>query len=482
MQSDTRAQALRILGEVDHPLIRTVVKVVGCSVAAFFVAHWTQGDSAGVESLSEAGRSTLWILVFAALMWVTEALPAYAVGLLVMGLEILILGRPGGVFAEDGDYKAWEQFVQPWSNPLMWLFIGGFVLAAAASKTQLDQVIARRVLRFFGHEPKAVLAGCMMVTFVFSMFMSNTATAAMMIAVVAPVALSLNAEDPFMKALYLGIPISANIGGMGTIIGSPPNAIAAGLMPTGSQVDFLQWMTYGLPPAILLAVVGWMYLVKRYPCETGSIRLLPSEELSGAEGGKYNNLHRFAVASVFVITIGLWMTESLHKIPNAVVSFIPIVSFAVFGVLKSEDIRNLQWDVLLLLCGGLSLGVAVRVSGLADWVASLLPTGLPIWAIVLVMAYLAVVQSNLMSNTATAAILLPIGIGFVPEVPLALAVPVALTCSCAMMLPISTPPNAVAFASNKVGTKDFVKSGALFTLLGPAIVYLWMVVALWLGL
>ncbi len=480
MQLDTRARAARIMGEVDHTVIRGLVKIALCALVAWLVAMWAHSGAPMFDNLSNAGRTTLWIMVFAALMWITEAIPAYAVALLVMGMQILILGRPGGVFAEAGDTHAWQAFVQPWSSPLMWLFVGGFTLAIAASKTDLDQAIAMRVLKLFGTKPAAVLAGCMTVTFVFSMFMSNTATAAMMIAVVAPVARALPKGDPFIKALYLGIPVGANIGGMGTIIGSPPNAIAAGaLEAAGHSISFLGWMQYGLPPALLLAVVGWYFLKKRYPCEQESIELkeVEKKELEEEARNPYSMLHRLMVGIIFVATVALWMTEKWHKMPSAVVSFIPIVGLTVTGVLTSADVRKLQWDVLLLLSGGLSLGVAVAKTGLAAWFASLLPVGLAVWILVIVVCYLAVAQSNLMSNTATASILMPICIGLASGDPTMMAVAVALCCSCAMMLPISTPPNAVAYASGYLETRDFIKTGVMYALLSPLIIYLWVAIS-----
>lgn len=155
---------------------------------------------------------TFFILLSAAGLWISEAIPAFSVALLVIAMEIYILGKPGGPFAESA--KDWELFVQPWASPLIWLFFSGFVMASAASKTRLDRWLARHVLGWFGGRPSHVLLGLMMITFTFSMFMSNTATAAMMMAVLAPIVGSMDNRDPFGKAILLGVPFAANIGGM----------------------------------------------------------------------------------------------------------------------------------------------------------------------------------------------------------------------------------------------------------------------------
>ncbi len=177
---------------------------LGCAVLVALLPDY--------RGLSDAGVWALFILVLAAGLWITEAMPAFALGLLVMGLEIAILGRPGGVFAQNT--HDWERFIAVWGSPLIWLFFGGFVLAAAAEKTGLTQWLARMVMSRAGSRASMQLLGCMTVTFVFSMFISNTATASMMIAVLAPVLCSLAAHDPLRRAFLLGVAFAENLGGM----------------------------------------------------------------------------------------------------------------------------------------------------------------------------------------------------------------------------------------------------------------------------
>ncbi|MBT7579884.1 MAG: dihydroorotate dehydrogenase, partial [Candidatus Marinimicrobia bacterium] len=341
---DTRRQARRLLGKLEISSTRRLVKMIGAALFAAMVALIPS-----YSGLEPAAMWTLFILIFAAGLWMTEAIPAFSVAILIIGLEILILGRPGGVYATG--VKDWQMFVAPWASPIMWLFMGGFVLGQAAQTTGFDRMMARFVLKWFGSRPSNVLLGAMGLTFVFSMFMSNTATTAMMMSVMAPVIAGIDKKDPFVKALLLGVPFAANVGGMGTIIGSPPNAIAAGLLSETHAISFIEWMTLGLPPAIVLFFIAWLYLRFAHPSnsETLDLRGLEWETRTGSLLPMWK---RLLVFPVFILTVLLWMTGSIHGMPTAVVSFIPITIFAVTGILNVAEIRRLQWDVLMLMAGG----------------------------------------------------------------------------------------------------------------------------------
>lgn len=463
---DTRREVLRIWGKLEISSTQTLLKIVICIIFATAVALFPE-----YAGLSAAGHWSLFILLIGASLWITEAIPSFSVAILIMALQILILGNPGGVFAETA--QDWQIFVQPWSSPLMWLFFGGFVLAEAAQVTGLDRLFSRYVLGWFGSKPGAVLFGAMAVTFTFSMFMSNTATTAMMMAVILPIVHSLDKDDPFGRGILLGIPFAANIGGMGTIIGSPPNAIAAGSLSETISMDFIRWMTAGLPPAIVMFIIAWLYLRFAYPARTKEINIsgLQWQTRTGAQLPMWK---RLMVMPVFILTVVLWMTGPLHHIPTPVVSFLPITVFAVTGVITARNIRNLQWDVLLLLAGGLSLGVGVRETGLAEWLVTRLPIELfGTMMIAFILAYVASILSNLMSNTAAANILVPIGMAIGLGFEAVIVVPIALGASAAMCLPISTPPNAIAYATGKLNTHDFLRGGLVIGLLAPGIAALW---------
>ncbi|MEM6916678.1 MAG: SLC13 family permease, partial [Verrucomicrobiota bacterium] len=232
-RADTRAEYKRILGHLEFHSGYALLKFLGCLLLAglvAFVPHYVD--------LEPAAQWTLAIVLFCGLLWMTEAIPAFAVALLAIGLQIVILGKPGGVMNPEGDPKAWEKFVEPWASPSMWLFFGGFILAKAAARTGLDRSLAGNLLRLAGSRPERVLLVAMATTFVFSMFLSNTATAAMMIAILGPMLGSLKIPEA-SRAMILGVAFSANLGGMGTIIGTPPNAIAAGLLGDVYPIDFL---------------------------------------------------------------------------------------------------------------------------------------------------------------------------------------------------------------------------------------------------
>lgn len=474
MDLDTRSQARRLLGSFSRTELEEIGRTLGCAafaLALVFLPPWLGWG--WYAELDDGGRAALGIMAFAAALWVTEAMPAFAVALLVIGLEIAVLGRPGGVWAAADDSAAWTTFVEPWASPTMWLFLGGFVLAHGCSKTQLDRWLAGMVLGRFAKSPARLVLGVMGITFVFSMFMSNTATAAMMVAVTAPLLASLPKESRFGRGLVVAVAAAANFGGIGTIIGTPPNAIAAGQL--GGEIDFVEWMTIALPAALLLAAmayatVWWLWVRGE---ELGEVKI------EAAVGGDARQRrHRLVVLGVFVLTVGLWMGESWLGIPSPVVSFIPIVGLAVSGVIEARDMRELPWDVLLLLAGGLSLGVGVQVTGLADWFAGLVPGSLGPVAVAVVFGLLGLFLSNLMSNTAAAALLVPLAAGLVPaEAEPLVIVTIAIACSTAMALPISTPPNAIAYGTGRVGGRDFLVPG-LTAALGLLVVLPWLAWAL----
>jgi solute carrier family 13 (sodium-dependent dicarboxylate transporter), member 2/3/5 len=468
---DSRREANKLLGSLEVTSWRPLGLLCACVLVAWLAA--LVPEHAG---LNPGARWALFILVLAAGLWVTEAIPAYAVAMLVIGLEIAILGREGGVFATDE--HTWRIFVEPWGSPLIWLFFGGFVLARGIQSSGLDRWFSAKVLRRFGARPSRVLLGSMMVTFGFSMFASNTATSAMMIAVLSPVVASLH-EDPFGKGLILGVPFAANIGGMATLIGTPPNAIAAGSLADIDPIGFARWMGLGLPPAACLLLVAWLFLLRRFPPRLSAVDL---SALGLVTDARLPAWRRLIVLLTFVTTVGMWLTEPLHGVPTPVVAFVPLTVFTVSGVLSSEDVRGLQWDVLLLLAGGLALGVGVSETGLADWLVDILPTrGASTLMLAVIFAVTAMVLSNFMSNTAAANVIIPMGLALAVGDEALVVVPIAFGASLAMCLPVSTPPNAIAYASGNIEARDFLVGGALLGVIGLVLALAWSQLALrWL--
>ena len=467
---DTRRAARRFLSAVEFDDVGALLRVSGCLLVAAVVAFLPEW-----VGLDAAGRRCLFILVLAAGLWATEAIPAFAVAFLVIGLSILLLGRPDGVFVPVDDPDRWQIFIAPFASPLIWLFLAGFILAEAAARTGLDRTLAGLVFRAAGARATAVLVAAMGITFVLSMFMSNTATAAMMIAVITPVLRTLPQGHAFRPALPLGIAAAANLGGMGTLVGTPPNAIAAGFITrAGTDLSFMDWMALGLPPALLLAAVLGAFLARRYHAAG---LMLDRTALAQAQetGPRAPIWQRGVVVAVFSVTLLLWM---FGPAPAAVVAFVPITVLSVTGVIGIAEIRQLRWDVLILMAGGLTLGVAVTESGLAAWLVEGLPLdGLGLMGAALAFALLTASLSNFMSNTAAANILVPlgaaaaVGLGGAPGI---LPVIIALSASTAMCLPIATPPNAIAYSTGEINSRAFLVPGLLLAVLTPLVTVPWV--------
>lgn len=467
---DTRRAARRFLAAVefdDFGALLRVLASLAVAAALAFLPEW--------NGLDAAARRCLFILLLAAGLWASEAIPAFAVSLLVIGLSILLLGRPDGVFAAVEEPDRWQIFIAPMASPLIWLFLAGFILAEAAARTGLDRTLAGLVFRAAGARATTVLLAAMAVTFVFSMFMSNTATAAMMIAVVAPLLHTLPPGHSFRPALPLGIAAAANLGGMGTLVGTPPNAIAAGfLRQAGNELSFLEWMLLGLPPAVVLAGMLAVFLLYRYR-PAGLVLDRGALATVHDAATRAPRWQQGVVVLVFSATLLLWM---FGPAPAAVVAFIPITVLSVTGVIGVAEIRQLRWDVLILMAGGLSLGVAVTETGLAAWIVAGLPTaGLGLAGAALAFALLTTVLSNFMSNTAAANILVPlgaaVGMGLSGTTGL-LPVVIALSASTAMCLPIATPPNAIAYSTGELDSRAFLAPGLLLALTTPLVTVAWV--------
>ena len=468
---DTRAEVKRILKGLEFSSGAAVVKFATCAALAWACAFVP--DHAG---LAEAGRWSLAIVMLGAGLWITEAIPAFAVALLIIGLQIITLGSPGGPLLAAEDTKGWEMFVQPWASPPMWLFFGGLVLAAAATRTGMDRRLAQQVMRWSGGRAQVLLPALMGLTFVLSMFMSNTATTALLLVMLRPALQGLPLDSRTARSLLLGLAVAANLGGMGTIIGTPPNTIAAGLLEKEQPVDFLRWTLLALPPALFLAAMAWLLLARRMRGDSTSI--LPVDLPEPAHVAEpVRRWQRLATVMIFLLTVVLWMSGEWHGIPTGVVSFVPIVALSMIGVIRREEIKSVEWDVLILLAGGLSLGVGIEASGLAKWLAAGVGAlGMPAWAAGLALAWIAALVSNLMSNTAAANILLPVTLVIASgsgEAASLMVIPAALGCSVAMALPISTPPNALVYSSGRLRGLDYLPLGLPMLLLGPPLAVLW---------
>jgi len=478
--ADSRLAAERLANRMEHVMqaqtriIYFLVSLVVAFLLTFFV-------SSKEVDFTQNQQYVLFILVFAVSLWVTEAIPPFATGLLIVGLLIFLLSQVGDNDVSDPNYINVQRFVDTWTNSVVWLMLSGFFIAGALKKTGLDKELFRMSVSRFGHDPRKVLLGVMLMTAVFSMVMSNTATTAMMLASVMPFIERIGPDRNIAKVLLIGIPAAAAVGGMGTIIGSPPNVIAVdainNFLQNNDQIDyevgFLEWMILGVPVALILVLTFWKALVNRYEIITERIdlQLDPAPKPSSP----IRKFQRRFVVGVLLVTVLLWLTGNLHGVPAAAVSGIPIIILPMVSVITGDDVRELPWDTLMLVAGGLSLGLAIKESGLAEFfVEKIRYFSINQYLLMVIFAFATVLFSNIMSNTATATILIPIA-SIIPGVePVSMAIIIGLSASCALLLPVSTPPNAIAFSTGHLKQIDFRLGGVVIGIVGPILAIIWV--------
>ena len=437
-------------------------------------------DFFGVEGLNVVQQRMIAIFAFAALMWMFEIIPAWTTSVVIIVLMLLTISNKGfGLFinnVNDGsvfiDYTA---VMAAFANPIIMLFLGGFVLAIAATKVGLDVQLAKILLKPFGTNPKTVMLGILCVVAIFSMFMSNTATAAMMLAFLTPVLKSLPADGKGRIGLELAIPVAANIGGIGTPIGTPPNAIALGyLNDMGMGVTFMDWMLRMVPFVIVMILIAWGLLLFLFPFKAKKIELK-------IEGGAKPGHHTIVVYVTFALTILLWITEQWTGINSNIVALIPFAVFSATGVIDKKDLSEIEWSVLWMVAGGLALGVGLMKTGLASTLVNAIPfSSMSPFLVMVAAGVIGYLISNFLSHSSAANLLCPIiaVIGSALSVELepfggvrALLIGLEISTSVAMLLPISTPPNAIASSTGLVETKDMLKVGVVIGVVGLVLGY-----------
>ncbi len=438
-------------------------------------------DMFGIQNLTVIQQRIIAIFAFATLMWVFEVVPSWATSVGIIGLMLLTTSTSGikpMMYEEAGEPLPYKDIMATFADPVIMLFIGGFILAIAATKTGLDAQLAKVLLKPFGSKSVNVLLGFILITGVFSMFVSNTATAAMMLTFLTPVFKQLPPEGKGRIALTLSIPVAANLGGMATPIGTPPNAIALKYLndPAGLNLNlgFGEWVLFMLPLVIVLLFIGWILLRTIFPFSQKTINL-------EIEGGMKKGFQTWVVIVTFIVTVLLWMTDKLTGINSYTVALIPFVVFALTGVINKYDLEEINWSVIWMVAGGFALGYGLNASGLAANAVESIPFGT--WSpfvILLVSGIICYLLSNFISNSATAALLMPIlavvcsgmgdklaAIGGTPTV----LIGIAIAASSAMVLPISTPPNALAFSTNLVKQNDMVKIGIIMGIISMVLGY-----------
>jgi sodium-dependent dicarboxylate transporter 2/3/5 len=483
--ADSRRAAERHIDRIQEVVfMQTKAIYFLLSIIAAFLFTYLISD----EGFTQVQNYVLFTLLLAIGLWVTEAIPPFAVGIFIVGFLIFLVGGSESNTPGNPNYLDVKKLTNTWSNSVIWLLLGGFFLAEALKKTNLDKEMFNYTVKLFGTKPQNLLFGIMLATALASMIMSNTAITAMMIASILPLINVLGKDAPFSKALLIGIPASASLGGMGTLIGSPPNIIAADAVNHlientnySFRIGFLEWMLFGFPVAILLVIGFWFYLKKRY---TAKVKVLDLSVVTSPHSGEENlteTFQRKITLGVLIITILLWLTGSLHRIPPSVVSGIPIMVLTMFSIVNSDDVRKLPWDTLMLVAGGLSLGLAIQQSGLTKHFVSFFnQIEIDGWLLIAIFSLATVLFSNFMSNTATVTILIPIASIIAINDPILMTIVIGLSASCALLFPVSTPPNAIAFATGYLDQRDFRKGGILAGLAGPLLVIIWAFAIYWL--
>ena len=471
--ADSRSASTRLIQIQRVVAYQTRIIYFLLSILLALLLTWSVAE----PEFTESQLYVLFILFFSVGLWVTEAVPPFAVGILIIGFLIVFLGsdyfnpEPEGV----------KKYVNTWSDSVIWLLLGGFFLAEGMKKVGLDSTLFQFTIHRFGTKPDLLLFGIMLSTGIISMIMSNTATCAMMIAMITPLIDRLGRDSNYTRALLLGVAVAATVGGMGTIIGSPPNAIAVGsLANIGIEISFTQWMLFGVPTALILIGLSWLLLVRRYPAEIATVDAgFLTEKLRDPADAERPRLERILrkriVLGVLALTVLMWLTNTWHNIPVAAVSGIPILLLTLLGIIHAEDVRQLPWDTLMLVAGGLALGLAIGETGLADYfIAEVQDLRLNYFLLLLAFAILTVGLSNIMSNTATATIFTPLAVILVPDNPVPLPLIIGLSASCAFLLPVSTPPSAIAFSTGRLQQADFRANGLLLAVVGPLLIIGWV--------
>lgn len=430
-----------------------------------------------LEGLSFSGHVALGIFAMAAVFWITEPIPIYATSMAVILSQVLLLSNQSVILSllvrahpEGYDAPPFTQFYGTLANPIIILFLGGFALAAAAEKYKLDRNLTRILLRPFGTRPVMVSLGVMVVTALLSAFMSNTATTAMMMTVAIPIVAAVPRDDPFRRLIGLSIPVGANIGGIATPIGTPPNAVAlAALARQNVIVPFSTWMLMATPLVVVTLLLSWWGICRLFKPRIDRFELR-------IESSFDRSPRALAAYAVFGATVLLWITEKIHGIPSGVVAFLPLVLLPAMGVLEKKEIRGFSWEVLWLVAGGISLGLSLQQTGLAVWMVNLVSwEGFSTAGLVVLFSLVGFLVANLVSHTVSATILMPIAISLVlplaEGVVSALIIPIAaigIIVSYSNILPISTPPNAIALSTGLIESRDLATSGVLVGILGFA--------------
>nr|WP_244241753.1 DASS family sodium-coupled anion symporter [Leptospira jelokensis] len=420
--------------------------------------------------LTPAQEINLAIALLVSFLWITELIPLYVTGFLVLFLELIWLIPGWG----PGAPKT-ITFLSCYFSETILLFLGGFVISSAISFYGLDSTIASFVIKKTKGSAYLLVLSLGMATAFLSCFMNNTATAAMMLGLVSSMMKSLEEGSPLRKSILFMVPFSANLGGIGTPVGTLPNVIGiAYLQEKGFPIGFLEWMAFAFPVFLVsvFALSGILYIVYlKKEKGNSSLHLIGIQDSTNSFPKNKRNLSIF----VILVTILGWISSDWHGISNGTVALFPVIVFFGFSLLDLKEFRNLSWDVLILMGGGIALGKAFEETGLAKHFVSLFLLGESSQlSLFLFFSILSLLLSCFLSNTSVANLILPITMGLPGDLILPAAIGATIGASLAMPLPVSTPPNALAFSYGGIRSIEMVKIGGsisivawiVFTFLG----------------
>ena len=451
------------------------------------------------EGLSNEGLSILASTLWVAIWWITEAVPIYVTAL----IPIILFPLSGGLEL--------KQTTAAYGHKFVFLFVGGFILAIAIEKWKLHKRIALNIIGLVGTKKSNIILGFMIATAFLSMWISNTATAVMIL----PVGLAIisqlkdnpktieNENLVFGKTLMLAIAYSASIGGMATLIGTPPNLVLAGVIKTSYniEINFLQWMSFGLPISIFLLFICWKYLTSvAYKFDNQNFDSGMNEINDQLKSLGKISYEEKSVMIIFIATALAWITQSfvikkyIPEIDDTIIAIIAAVTLFILPnkkgdkkLLAWQDAVKLPWGILLLFGGGMALAKGFDSSGLAIWIGSQMSffDAIPLLALLLFLVAMVNFLTEITSNLATTAMLLPVLVALAETIgvnPYYLLVGATVAASCAFMLPVATPPNAVVFGSKILKIDDMIKKGFWMNLISifilTAAVY-WLLPIIW---
>ncbi|MFO7648823.1 SLC13 family permease [Halomonas campaniensis] len=447
------------------------------------------------EGMSDTAWACVGMALLMASWWSTEAIPIPVTSLLPLVL-VPALGL-GSMGEAAGSY----------ANPIIYLFLGGFLLGIAMQRWNLHRRLALHVLKLVGHQPRRQIGGFMIATGFLSMWVSNTATAIMMLPIGMSVIALLGDTDPvelkrYATALLLAIAYSASIGGVATLIGTPPNALLAGYLAEdrGIDIGFAQWMVIGLPISVAMMAAAWWWLTRRgFQLESGGSsagmvhdeleRIGPMSAAETRVGAIFSLAALAWVVRPLLNDLGLgWLSDTGIAIAAGIALFlVPSGRGDGERLMVWEEAQKLPWGILLLFGGGLALAGTITRTGLAEWIAAQLgvfgtfPLLLMIGIVVLVIIFL----TEVTSNTATAAAFLPLlgALALSLDIsPLLITVPAAIAASCAFMMPVATPPNAIVFGTGHMKIQSMIRAGFALNLISTVLVTLmayFLIITLW---